>query len=120
LNKDILGKQGEKIAEKFMLSKGYELLCRNYRYNRAETDLILIEKKTNTLVFTEVKTRRSRTFGEPEESITIKKAEQMLKSADGFLSEHPEYEDYEKRIDVVTIFIQGNKKIINHIENALE
>lgn len=119
MNKDILGKQGEKIAEKFMLSKGYELLCRNYRYNRAETDLILLDKKLKTLVFTEVKTRRSKTFGEPEESITYRKSEQMLKSADGFISEHPEYEDYERRIDVVTIYIEGNKTIVNHIENAV-
>ncbi len=119
MNKDILGKQGEKIAEKFMVSKGYELLCRNYRYNRAETDLILLDKKNKTIVFTEVKTRRSKTFGEPEESITFKKSEQLLRSADGYLSEHPEFEDYEKRIDVITIFIEGKKETINHIENAI-
>jgi len=117
--KKVLGKFGEDLAEKFMLSKGYELLCRNYRYNRAETDIILIDKKSKTIVFTEVKTRRSKTFGEPEESITFRKSEQMIKSADGFISEHPEYEDYDRRIDVVTIYIEGNKKTITHIENAV-
>jgi putative endonuclease len=119
LDKNNLGKQGEKIAKEYFLSKNYKLIGENYRFERAETDLIFEDRINKTLIFVEVKTRRSKTFGEPEESITKSKGEQMIKSAEGFLFEHPEYEDYEKRIDVFTIFFDKEKQIFNHIENAI-
>jgi len=119
LNKNTLGKQGEILAKEYFLSKNYVLIAENYRYERAETDLIFEDKNNKTLIFVEVKTRRTKTYGEPEESITKIKAEQLIKSAEGFLFEHSEYENYEKRIDVFTIFFDKNKQIFNHIENAI-
>jgi putative endonuclease len=119
LNKDTLGKEGEKIAKKYFLAKNYLLIKENYRFERAETDLIFEDRDNKTIIFVEVKARRSKTFGEPEESITSKKIEHLVKSAEGFIYEHPEFEDYERRIDVFTIFKKGKKEIINHIENAI-
>jgi len=119
LDKNTLGKQGEKLAKQYFLSKNYIFIAENYRFGRAETDLIFEDRNNKTLIFVEVKARRSKTYGEPEESITKKKGEQMVKSAEGFLYEHPEYEDYEKRIDVFTIFFDKDKQIFNHIENAI-
>lgn len=69
-------------------------------------------------MFVEVKTRRNKKFGEPEESITEKKMEQMVKSAQGFLMTHEGYDDYEKRFDVAAIMIENGRMKINHIENA--
>lgn len=113
-----LGKDGEAIAKRYFESLGYEFVAENYRYNRAETDLIFKDESKKLIVFIEVKTRRNKTFGEPEDSVTEKKMEQIIKSAEGFLMEHPEYEDFEKRFDVAAIMIVRGKEEINHIENA--
>lgn len=113
-----LGKTGEALAKGFMESLGYETVAENYRYNRAETDIIVKHEDKKVLVFVEVKTRRSKNFGEPQESVTPKKQEQMVRSAEGFLMTHTEYGDYEKRFDVIAIMIENGKEKIDHIENA--
>ncbi len=119
MNKNTLGKLGEAKAKKYFLDKDYVLIKENYRFNRAETDLIFEDTERKTLVFVEVKTRRSKRYGEPEESVTKSKKEQLIKSAEGFLMEHPEFDGFKKRIDVITIYKNGKKEIINHIENAI-
>jgi putative endonuclease len=113
-----LGKQGEALALKYFESIGYELVAQNFRYDRAEVDLIVKSEKSKFLVFVEVKTRRTKTFGEPEESVTALKQQQLIKSAEGFLMSRQEFNDYEKRFDVASIFIENGTEKINHIENA--
>ena len=113
-----LGKYGEELAENHLKQKGYEIVEKNFRYERAEVDLIFKDEDSKVLIFVEVKTRTSKSFGEPEESVTDSKQEQLIKSAEGFLMEHPEYDEYEKRFDVVAIYVRGNKEEINHIVNA--
>lgn len=113
-----LGKHGEEIARKYFESIGFELVAQNFRYERAEIDLIFKNDEEKRLLFVEVKTRRTKTFGEPEESVTEQKQQQILKSAEGFLMNNTQFDDYEKRFDVAAIFIEGNKEKINHIENA--
>lgn len=116
--KTSLWKYGEEIAANLLLKQGYELVKRNYRFDRAEIDLIFKNDKTQTLVFAEVKTRSSKFFGEPEESVSIGKTEQIIKCAQGFLMQNEQFEDYEKRFDVIAIFKRGNQEKINHIINA--
>ncbi len=113
-----LGKTGEAIAKEYFESLGFEIVAENYRYNRAETDLVVKDEKKRVLVFVEVKTRRNRNFGEPQESVTPKKQQQMVKSAEGFLMMTPGYEDYEKRFDVAAIMIEDGKAKLDHIENC--
>jgi putative endonuclease len=113
-----LGRYGEDLALKFLEAKGYALVFRNFRFQRAEIDLIVKNDSEKLLVFTEVKTRRSRKFGMPEEGITRTKTEQIYKSAEGFLFQNPVYTDYIKRFDIVAIMMEGDKEKINHIENA--
>jgi putative endonuclease len=108
--------KGEKLAAEYLIKKGYEVIKKNYRYNRAETDIICRSK--NALIFVEVKTRSSGIYGLPEQSIARRKIEQLIKSAEGFISEYPEYESYEKRFDVIAIQDKGSEFKINHIENA--
>lgn len=112
-----IGRFGEQLAREFMEGKGYSFLRNNYRYERAETDLIFEDKEKRTLVFVEVKTRRSKLFGEPEDAVTFAKQEQLVKSAEGFVMENPEYETYEMRFDVVSIFMHAGQREINHIES---
>jgi putative endonuclease len=113
-----LGEYGEKIAREFLEEKGFKIIEKNYRYERAETDLIVVDEKNKLLAFVEVKTRRNKKFGEPEESVHYYKQEQLVKSSNGFLMNNTQYEEWEKRFDVMSIFIDGDKTTIKHIKNA--
>jgi putative endonuclease len=112
-----LGKEGEDNACGLIERKGFEIIARNYRYDRAETDVIAKSDKLKILLFVEVKTRASSGYAEPEDSITHRKMNQMIKSAEGFLMQHEEFENYEKRFDVISVIINKNRKTIKHIEN---
>lgn len=114
-----LGKTGEEIAQKFFESNGFSLIEKNFRFERAETDLIFKNDFKKLIIFAEVKTRTSKKYGEPEESITEKKAKQLIKSAQGFIFLHPEYEDYEKRFDIVSIVKKNNNFSLKHLENII-
>ncbi|MBC8484605.1 MAG: YraN family protein [Ignavibacteria bacterium] len=117
-SKNKLGKYGEEKAREFLESKGYELLTSNFRYDRAEVDLIFKDEKNKIIIFVEVKTRRNREFGEPEESINKTKQNQIKKAAEGFVSENEKFLDYDLRIDTVSVFMDGKGITINHTENA--
>ena len=116
--KNRLGSNGELIARKFLSEKNLTFIKNNYRYERAEVDLIFEDEINKMLLFVEVKTRRSKKFGEPEESVTITKRNQIKKAAMGFVSENEIYSSYDLRIDVVTVFLTNDIAEINHIENA--
>lgn len=109
------GQLGEELAAKYLLSKGYRILVRNYRNREGEIDIICTDGKT--LVFAEVKTRRSVRYGTPEESITRKKMDHIRRTALVYLSEKGEsYKDL--RFDVIAILLEDKEPVINHIEAA--
>lgn len=114
-----LGKKGEEIAKKYFESIGFRLLAENYRFERAETDLVFTDEQKKLLVFVEVKTRTNKKFGEPEESITEKKVQQLIKSAQGFVMTNPQYEEFEKRFDVASIMIVNGKEELKHLVNVI-
>lgn len=114
-NKHSKGKSGEKIAEKFLKEKGFRLIERNYRYGRGEIDLIFQDNAV--LVFVEVKSRQTDTYGEPEDSITPRKRKQIRKIAEAYLWEK-NIKDTECRFDVIAIKWDGGKEILNYIHNA--
>lgn len=122
--KNRLGKTGELLAKEFLIEKGYTFLKSNYRFERAEADLIFTnaEDKANgvekEIIFIEVKTRRSKKFGEGEESVDAKKQAQIRKAAEGFLYENEMYQDYQIRLDVIVVYLMNNEKNIVHIKNA--
>ena len=112
----VLGKSGEKIALRYLEDKKYRILARNFRLFRGEIDIIALDRKT--LVFVEVKTRRSTDFGLPEESVTPSKQEQIKKIAQGFLTKN-NLNETECRFDVISlIFDEGKGFSIRHIQNA--
>ncbi len=65
--KQLLGKEGERIAERYLLKKGYKLVERNYRCPSGELDLIVLDLRV--VVFVEVKTRTGHAFGTPFEAV---------------------------------------------------
>lgn len=114
-----LGDSGEDIAMKYLLDKGLKFIKKNYRFHKKEIDLIFEDTKENILIFIEVKTRRSRTYGNPEDSINAVKIKNFKTAVNGFILENPIYRNFSLRIDTIGIFIEGEKCIeINHIENS--
>lgn len=113
-----VGKLGEDLAVEYLKKKRYQILERNFRIRGGELDIVAIDH--NTLVFVEVKTRTSHTYGLPEESITLRKLNFLVRSAKVFRaarSKHGNLPDAE-RIDVVTVDFTTKPPFINHIENA--
>ena len=106
------------MAKNFLLKKNYKFITANYRYERAEIDLIFEDEKNKMLVFAEVKTRRNKKYGLPEESITVSKQNNIRKAALGFVNNFPQYSEHDMRIDVVSILLADEKAEINHIENS--
>ena len=113
-----LGKKGEELAKNYLIQKGYKFLISNYRYGRVEIDLIFLDVSRKLIVFVEVKTRRTKTFGEPEQSLTYTKRKNFLKAVNGFLYKNQHYQNYDVRIDAVTVYFENTDIIYNHIENA--
>ncbi len=111
-----LGRLGEKIALHFLKDNKYKVIARSYRLFRGEIDIIAYDKKT--LVFVEVKARRSTNYGLPEESVMSSKQQQIRKVAQGFLVKN-NLQDVECRFDVISLsFDEKEEYSIRHIKNA--
>ena len=112
------GALGERIACDFLGKNGYEILENNYRCPEGEIDIIA--RQEDTLVFVEVRTKKSRLFGSPEESITLGKREKLRTLAQYYIQEHDNLPT-DWRIDVVAIEMEKSCRItrIEIIENAV-
>lgn len=84
-----LGQKGEKLGVAWLQDKGYTVLHRNWRHSRYEIDIVAT--RIGVLHFIEVKTRTSRKWGMPEESVDRKKFGKLLEAADAFLFLHQHY-----------------------------
>jgi putative endonuclease len=112
-----LGREGEKIAERFLKRKGCTLVERNYRCPAGEVDLIVLDRRV--IVFVEVKTRSGHGYGTPLETVPRWKQKNMIQTAMFFLHEK-RLHNREARFDVVGISWMGREPIVEHIENAFE
>jgi len=113
----VLGQEGERIAEAYLSKKGYRLVERNYRCRTGEVDLILLDRRV--IVFVEVKTRSGHGFGSPLEAVPARKQRKMIQAAQFFLTQKG-LGQRDARFDVVGISWSGSTPIIEHIENAFE
>jgi len=109
-----LGNWGEDIAFDFLVEKGYEIKERNWRFKKAEVDIIA--KMENTLVAVEVKTRSTDYFGNPQDFIKQKKIKLLVKAVDEYVNRNDL--DVEVRFDVIAIVKTGNEIKIEHLEDA--
>ncbi len=109
------GNQGEQLAAEYLLAKGYAIVARNWRYQKAELDIIA--KCERTTVFVEVKTRRGLAYGYPEEGVTPAKQKHLARGANAYVLEHDINNDI--RFDIISIILgKGKAPEINHIEDA--
>ena len=113
-----LGNLGEKLAQDFLSNNGYQILENNYRCPEGEIDIIA--KQADTLVFVEVRTKQSRQFGTPEESITPQKMER-LRAVAAHYGQNRDGLPASWRIDVVAIQMERSGRVsrIELIENAV-
>lgn len=109
-----LGKKGEKIAVDFLLNNNYKILERNYRYLKAEVDIIA--QKEDTLAIIEVKTRSSTFFGNPEEFVNPKKIKLLTDAANNYVIERDL--DVEVRFDIIAVTINKTQSKIEHLKDA--
>ena len=109
-----LGLQGEQLAENHLKETGYTVLCRNYRYQKAEIDIIA--SKEGILTIVEVKTRSSDHIKPIAEAVDAKKIKLLTLAADNYIREN-EW-DYEVRFDIITVLRSKETFTIKHIENA--
>lgn len=115
-HKILLGREGEKIAEEYLVGRGYTLVQRNYRSPYGEVDLIC--QQEGTLVFVEVKTRSNRVYGYPEDAVNAQKQQHLIDAAEFFVQEKGWEGDW--RIDVVAVLRGSAGKIeVEHLENAV-
>jgi len=110
-----LGGRGERAAEKYLRRNGYRIVARNFRAAGAEIDLVAMEGET--LVFVEVKTRRSRAAGAPEEAVDKRKQTRMRRAAEAFARRY-RADDIEMRFDVVAVDASGERLEIELLRNA--
>lgn len=108
-----IGKQGEQLAKEFLVAYNYVILETNYRYKKAEIDIIAT--KENILAIIEVKTRTSTHFGEPESFVNNKKIKLILEATNAYIIEKDL--DLEVSLDIISVVI-GKENEINHIPNA--
>lgn len=109
-----LGKLGEDIAAKRLVSEGYEILERQWRYNHKEIDIVA--KKGNVLAIVEVKTRSSEQFGGVSDFITTNKTKFLVEAADAYARLLGS--SCEIRFDAIVIFVIGDEYKVEHIENV--
>jgi len=112
-----LGMDAEDLAARFLVSKGYRILQRRYRTRSGEVDLIAASGD-GTLVFVEVKARRSTEFGAPAEAVHTAKQTRLGKVAAEYISSHPPG-DAPCRFDVIAILWRGGPQpVLEHLEDA--
>ncbi|MDY0781206.1 YraN family protein [Tenacibaculum sp. IB213877] len=109
-----LGKKGEQLAIDFLIEKGYTIVERNYRYQKAEIDIIA--QKEEVLAVIEVKTRSTDYFGNPEEFVNPKKIKLLTLAMDNYVTEKDV--DVEVRFDIIAITKITADFKIEHIKDA--
>ncbi|AXT51682.1 YraN family protein [Aquimarina sp. BL5] len=109
-----LGKEGEKLAVAFLQKHGYNILETNYRYLKAEIDIIA--QKGDTIIVVEVKTRSTPEFGDPQDFVKPKQIQLLVKAIDHYVVQNDL--DVEVRFDIVAIIKNKLGTRIEHLEDA--
>jgi putative endonuclease len=113
----ILGAAGERAAEDLLKREGYVILTRNYRWPGGEADLVALDGLT--VVFIEVKTRRSEEDGTPFEAVTRGKRRRVTLTAQHYMLRN-HLTDRDARFDVVGVWLEDGALHCELIQDAFE
>lgn len=113
-----LFKIGENIAAQHLASCGYTIICRNFRKQCGEIDLIV--EKDQHLIFCEVKTRTSHYLESALASVAYTKQKKITRTAQIYINQNPQYGNYIFRFDVLVVFYYPNTDTfaVHHLEDA--
>jgi len=109
-----LGKKGEELAVQFLIENGYTILERNYRFNKAEVDIIALQN--DILAIVEVKTRSSLDFGNPESFLKPRQIKNLVKAVNYYVE--TSNLDVEIRFDIISILKENGNYTLKLIKNA--
>ena len=111
------GKLAEDMAAEFLVRKNYRILARNFRYQKAEIDIVA--EFDDLIVVTEVKARSYNTLIEPQEAVTKKKIKSIVMCTDFFMQDRTI--DKEVRFDIITV-LPDEKGVLQltHIQDAFQ
>ncbi|MFK5878215.1 MAG: YraN family protein [Flavobacteriaceae bacterium] len=109
-----LGNLGEELAIDFLVKKGYKIKAKNWRYLKAEVDIIV--QKENIIIAVEVKTRSTEYFGDPQDFITKKKIKLLVMAMNEYVLSKDL--DVEVRFDIIAIIKNKQGTKIEHLEDA--
>ena len=113
-----LGERGEEIAVAYLKGQNFIIVERNFRCKAGEVDIVARDGKT--LVFVEVKARRSLSFGPPQLAVTPFKQRQISKAALTWLAKNNLF-GASARFDVLAILLPDHEvPVIDHIRNAFD
>ncbi len=109
------GKKAEDLAVDFLVKGGYKIIVRNFRFQKAEIDIIA--EYQNLIVVIEVKARSTDAFLEPQEAVNKKKIRLLVTATDEFLKQNSM--NKEIRFDIISVLPDANGQLqISHIEDA--
>ncbi|MEI7486225.1 MAG: YraN family protein [Chryseobacterium sp.] len=116
-NHNDLGKKAEDLAVEFLQKKGYKILIRNYRYQKAEIDIIT--EKDSLIVIIEVKARSTDAFMMPQEAVNKRKISLIVSATNHYLEEFNK--NQEVRFDIISVLPdEKGRLVIEHIIDAFE
>lgn len=112
----LTGKRAEEHAVSYLKKKFYKIIDRNWRYKKAELDIIAIKKEV--LVFVEVKSRSYSYFGEPETAVNEKKAELIFAASQAYMEKTGHL--WAIRFDIISIILdkEGRPVLLKHIKDV--
>ena len=111
-----LGKWGEDLAVAYLQGKDYMIIERDWKSGRRDIDIIA-KDESGTIVLVEVKTRRNRVFGDPEEAIDYRKMQSLQQAINHYIKYHRI--NSEVRFDIISIIgTIGSEPEINHIKDV--
>ena len=108
------GKLGEQKAVDFLVKNGYTIKHKNFRYLKAEIDIIA--QKDDVLAIVEVKSRSSDFLENIAETVTQKKINLLVSAADYYVTSNDL--DLDVRFDIITVLKKGKSLVVEHLENA--
>jgi putative endonuclease len=111
-----VGARLERAAERYLNQRGLRTLTRNYRCRGGELDLVM--QHGDSIVFVEVRYRRSRAFGSAAESVDLRKQQRLLRAAEHYLATHGAQARYPCRFDVVALHGPPDDLELDWIEGA--
>ncbi|HCN49872.1 MAG TPA: endonuclease [Chryseobacterium sp.] len=111
------GKIAEGLAADYLQKNGYKILVRNFRFQKAEIDIIA--EKNNQIIVVEVKARSTDAFMLPQEAVTRTKIKLIVSAVNHYLEEFNR--DNEVRFDIITVLPDEKRKlVIDHIPDAFQ